>query len=425
MAAGVPRCHFLFLRLILFGKLWNYIIEDMRTETIALINEGSLGLDFKPVMTRVLKGVLVAASVWITASVVSKEEAMNPGTGESFGLETARESVGRYPGVGSEVTEEAHSILKLMENRIVLAKAVLEEKENTALNETENPGRKLSIEMAAPAVISEGASGVKEVITVPAADKESSDTAGGEYALTFDGSLPMDYCLGSTVELSDITLMYRGGKIMPEDAVVKIPDTGKAGNYKISVEYKGCKAEIPFGVVDYKVHLNGNGGSCTTDMAYLTDYMLEETAVPVRPGKEFVGWYRDEACTIPFERAKRGETELELYAGWKEYTGFLCDDAGYITSYTGEGNGITDGLLVLPDREGCVGIRAGSLDGFAEEIFEIYVPAGITDIEPGTLENLPLLFYIEVDSDNPVYESREGLLYSRTDGSLILRPAGR
>ena len=47
------------------------------------------------------------------------------------------------------------------------------------------------------------------------------------------------------------------------------------------------------------------------------------------------------------------------------------------------------------------------------------------DIEPGTLENLPLLFYIEVDSDNPVYESREGLLYSRTDGSLILRPAGR
>lgn len=89
----MPRCHFLFLRLILFGKLWNYIIEDMRTETIALINEGSLGLDFKPVMTRVLKGVLVAASVWITASVVSKEEAMNPGTGESFGLETARESV--------------------------------------------------------------------------------------------------------------------------------------------------------------------------------------------------------------------------------------------------------------------------------------------------------------------------------------------
>lgn len=74
----MPRCHFLFLRLILFGKLWNYIIEDMRTETIALINEGSLGLDFKPVMTRVLKGVLVAASVWITASVVSKEEAMNP-----------------------------------------------------------------------------------------------------------------------------------------------------------------------------------------------------------------------------------------------------------------------------------------------------------------------------------------------------------
>lgn len=245
MAAGVPRCHFLFLRLILFGKLWNYIIEDMRTETIALINEGSLGLDFKPVMTRVLKGVLVAASVWITASVVSKEEAMNPGTGESFGLETARESVGRYPGVGSEVTEEAHSILKLMENRIVLAKAVLEEKENTALNETENPGRKLSIEMAAPAVISEGASGVKEVITVPAADKESSDTAGGEYELTFDGSLPMDYCVGSTVELSDITLMYRGGKIMPEDAAVKFPIQEKQGIIKFLWSTKAVKQRFP------------------------------------------------------------------------------------------------------------------------------------------------------------------------------------
>ena len=45
-----------------------------------------MGLDFKPVMTRVLKGVLVAASVWITASVVSKEEAMNPEQEKAFGL---------------------------------------------------------------------------------------------------------------------------------------------------------------------------------------------------------------------------------------------------------------------------------------------------------------------------------------------------
>lgn len=396
-------------------------MENMRIETIELFNEMPFRLYFKPILAKVLKGVLVAASVCITASVVSKEETMNPGTGEKS-IWTTSESSGLYSGVGSEVTEEANSILKMMENHVSLTKAVLNARENVNLDGYERVGQVIETKESSSCAVSDS---MMEEIKNPAGNGSFSDAVAGGPVLTFEGALPLDYCVGSTIDLSDITLLYGDREIALEKAIVEIPDTGKAGTYQISVEYNGSRIEIPFGVVDYKVHLNGNGGSCHTDVLYLTDYMLKEEVIPSRPGKEFTGWYKDKACTIPFEGAKRGETSLELYAGWKEYTGFLCDEKGYITSYTGEGNPIIDGLLVLPNEDGCIGIRPGALDNFVDEIFEIYIPAGITDIEPGALENLSSLFYIEVNPDNPVYVSREGILYNKESNDLVLLPAGR
>lgn len=396
-------------------------MENMRTEAIELFNEMPFRQYLKPILVKVLKGVLVAASVCITASVVSKEETVNPGTVEKSIL-TAAESGRLYFGIGSEVTEEANSILEMMENHVSLTRAVLSARENVSLDRYERFDQFIETKGSSSAAVSDS---MVEEIKNPAENGSFSDTAAGAYALTFEGALPLDYCVGSTIDLSDITLLYGDREIALEKATVEIPDTGKAGTYQILAEYNGSRTEIPFGVVDYKVHLNGNGGTCYTDVLYLTDYMIKEEVIPSRPGKEFTGWYRDEACTIPFEGAKRGETSLELYAGWKDYTGFLCDEQGYITSYTGEGYQIIDGLLVLPNEDGCVGVRAGALDNFADEIFEIYIPAGITDIEPGALENLSLLFYIEVNPDNPVYVSREGILYNKESNDLVLLPAGR
>lgn len=386
----------------------------MRTEIILSFRDETLRPNFRLVMVRVLKGVLVAASVCITASVVSKEETINPGTREGMDFARNIKAVEEYPGIDGEVTEEADSILELMENDVALRRAALEEREIVEVEAHE--------ERESPAV---KASAVRTEETAGPGGEDVSGPDAGVTALTFEGTLPMDYCVGSKVDLSGITLMYGGTKINLEDALVEIPDTGTAGTYCVVAKYEGSKVEIPFGVVDYKVRLDGNGGTCPEDTAYLTDYMLGETAVPVRLGKEFTGWYRDEACTIPFEGAKRGEVELTLYAGWKDFDGVLCDESGYITKYTGINYEITDGLLVLPNREGCVGIRAGALDGLEEKIFEIYVPAGITDIEPAAFQCLPHLFYIEVHPDNPIYVSEAGVLYSRVDGSVVVWPGGR
>lgn len=46
---------------------------------------------------------------------------------------------------------------------------------------------------------------------------------------------------------------------------------------------------------------------------------------------------------------------------------------------------------------------------------EIYIPANITWIEPGALEKLENLMYIEVAPDNPAYQSIDGVLYSKKE----------
>lgn len=394
----------------------------MRVETIELFNYVSLREDFKPILAKVLKGMLVAASVWITASVVSEEETKKSEIEKSASLVVAGEIGRAYAGTGSEIEKETNSILNMMEDPVGLSKAVVDAREDTVLNDKENAGSVPEVKAAAPA---DPAGRVEETVDSPAAGIESADTAAETYMLTFEGALPSDHCVGSTIDLSEITFLYGGEQISLEEAKVEIPDTGEAGKYEISVEYEGSKVQVPFGVVDYQVLLNGNGGVCPADVIYLTDYVMKEETIPSYPGREFTGWYRDKACTVPFVRAERGETVLELYAGWVDSTGFAYDSEGYITGYTGEGYGISDGLLVLPDEEGCVGIRAGAFDAIEDPVFEIYIPAGITDIELGALENLIWLFYIEVDPNNPIYESRGGVLYSKTSGDLVLMPAGR
>ena len=64
-----------------------------------------------------------------------------------------------------------------------------------------------------------------------------------------------------------------------------------------------------------------------------------------------------------------------------------------------------------------------ALDGISDAV-EVYIPANITFVAPGVLEKIGGLMYIEVAPDNPVYESRDGMLYNK-GGELISRPNGR
>ena len=89
------------------------------------------------------------------------------------------------------------------------------------------------------------------------------------------------------------------------------------------------------------------------------------------------------------------------------------------------GEPMTEDLLNLEgfkvNSEGVIGEHA--LDGISD-VVEVYIPANITFVAPGVLEKIGGLMYIEVAPDNPVYESRDGMLYNK-GGELISRPNGR
>ena len=101
--------------------------------------------------------------------------------------------------------------------------------------------------------------------------------------------------------------------------------------------------------VEIPVILHGNGGLPETSELTATaeGFDLEGLAEPTRLGKLFDGWYLDAGCTIPFTKVEEGATRMDLYAGWKEFPGYRCDDAGYVTGYTDVGRVLTDGLVAL------------------------------------------------------------------------------
>lgn len=127
---------------------------------------------------------------------------------------------------------------------------------------------------------------------------------------------------------------------------------------------------------------------------------------------------------LPDGTVAPGETEIsDEPAVPEEIAGFILDDEGYITGYT-ERVCIRDDLLLIPEDEGCVGIRAGAFHGLDENVMEVYIPATIQSIEPGAFDVFPYLMFIEVSGENPYYYSLDGILYS-VSGEEVFCPAGR
>ena len=114
---------------------------------------------------------------------------------------------------------------------------------------------------------------------------------------------------------------------------------------------------------------------------------------------------------------------IRLYAGWKEFDGFVCDANGYVTACTNADTMLRDGFLVLPTSASCTGIAASAFDGVEDRIMEVYIPANIHYIAEGIFDRLPNLLYIEAASGNPYYYSEEGVLY-RTNGEIVATPRG-
>lgn len=105
----------------------------------------------------------------------------------------------------------------------------------------------------------------------------------------------------------------------------------------------------------------------------------------------------------------------------KEFSGFICDAEGHIVGFADPSKFMKDSLVVMPRNNACTGIKRGSFKGLEKMISEIYIPANIIYIEPGTFDDLLNLIYIETQPGNAEYYSVNGILYYR-DGKVAAYP---
>lgn len=202
--------------------------------------------------------------------------------------------------------------------------------------------------------------------------------------------------------------------VVESSAILEPSQTGEISADEATPEQEAAPAWVT-------INLHGNGGepSLSTVMQTADLVSTEGWRIPFRPGKVFDGWYLDAGCTVPFSGAEDGISILEVYAGWKEFDGFVSNDAGHIVSCTA--TGITDGILALPADAACTGIEAGALATVAGQITEIYIPANISYIGTGSFDRLPNLMYIEAAGGNPSYYSEGGILYTLA-GEVVVAP---
>lgn len=245
---------------------------------------------------------------------------------------------------------------------------------------------------------------------------------------TYTGALPMDYCVGSEAAIDNISLFWMGKQVQLEDCEVGTIDTSEPGAKILTITYNGEQLGIPYGVMEYTVVLNGNGGTVSENLISLWNYKMDtdNIDIPLRLGKEFTGWYSDPECTVPFEEVRQGEYQTVAYAGWKDFDHFISDDAGNLTAFVGDPSVFAAGILRVPVHESCVGISetAFSALGSGSGIVDAYIPANILYIAPHAFDMLTELMYIEVAADNPNYCSIGGEIYTKDGSELIASPKG-
>lgn len=102
---------------------------------------------------------------------------------------------------------------------------------------------------------------------------------------------------------------------------------------------------------------------------------------------------------------------------------FLIDEAGMVYGVNMDLLDLSSGALLLP--EDCIGIRRNAFANLGDYVYELYIPAGISQIEEGALNGLNQLLYIDVEPGNTNYISVEGVLYDASLTVLIAFPSGR
>lgn len=236
-----------------------------------------------------------------------------------------------------------------------------------------------------------------------------------EMIITMQPAEEIEKCISEIKEsniVNNITVLEEKVIVHTSDKVVENKsESVKSGEVK----------EPEKSVVSITIYGNGAFPEVTTETFDADVFDISKINVPERMGKIFAGWFEDAACTIPFDGELKGKT-MNLYAGWTDIPGYLCDDKGYL--YGTNGLNLQDGLAILPSEKACIGVSSGLFSGVEEEVFEIYIPSNIVDIDVNAFESLPYLIYIQADEGNSAYYTNDGILY-HSDGSIAFVPRMR
>lgn len=355
--------------------------------------------EFRPARGWIFAGMLVLVSLLAGASVLPEEEAVVPGTDQTYTVHKDYVQM-LDPGQTDGKAGEETGVTAMLQTETALSNGGI------SIPVLTDSTDKVPVKQETGSVQTPGSAGAQEPVQSDDSKTQNVQAA----ALSYTGSLRQDYCTGSSPDLSGITVFAGGQAVSSGNWTEQSWDFSVPGRTCVSITVDGGSVKIPCTVVGYKAILHGNGGILGCREADLWNYRLSDVSEPVRPGYLFTGWYKDPACTVPFEQALPGETSVDLYAGWNALEGFDFDERGYITEY--DGAMINDGLLVLPDGSGCTGICAGAFEGLSQ-VYELYIPADMIYIEKGAFSGMENLCYIQVSPDNPVYGSENGRLYKK------------
>ncbi len=105
--------------------------------------------------------------------------------------------------------------------------------------------------------------------------------------------------------------------------------------FYVEVSYEGEKVSLP-ALPKYTVHFSTGEGSAVADAEVEKGATVVKPEDPTRDGFEFGGWYKDEACTTPWNfSTDRISEETTLYAKWESVYVGEYEDVHYELNISG------------------------------------------------------------------------------------------
>lgn len=238
-------------------------------------------------------------------------------------------------------------------------------------------------------------------------------TAGGFDIISIFGS--------NNLLIGDYSEKSLAGKavIVPGKAVYISMTTDASGT---AYGYKVVKVD-PLFPVTYS--FDTCGGTAVDDI--YTSY-LKVFPRTYKEGMYFAGWYDNpeysgKPLTLPFS----SDSDITLYAAWSDEPYINIDDYEYeiktdntvtLMKYLG-----SDETVYLPEEIGGLPVTSVFSSAFkGAPVVTVVIGAGITTVDNYAFNECDTLRYINVDEDNAVYASKDGVLFDKSGKKLLKCP---